>query len=270
MKIKFKLIAVAHKSLFIISLCLTLTLLSMQFSFPSYANPSIGIYIDSQPLTMDVPPVLIKGRTLVPILALGNALNCKVSWNEKNQSVIIRNTASIARLSIGSKLAYINDNPVALDYPATIMNGRTMVPLSFVAKSLNYDIKWDPILMNVYIKTDTRNMSVADSRKTYDDITVIDPVTLKMNINGKTKIVKLNGVDCAKDNNHLLPGGSACISEAISNPKLQKIREMLAAGDVSVNIIKTLDNDTVTGEIYIDGTSLSQLLIELGYVVEIN
>ncbi len=256
------------KVFFILGICFTLIISLIGFS-TSYANPRIGVYIDNRPLTMDVPPVLIKGRTLISISALASALNCNTTWNEKNQSVIIRNNKSIIRLSINSKLAYIDDNIMTLDYPPTIINSRTMVPLSFVAKALNYNIKWDPVLMNVHVKTQTNNMVVSGKRESHDQITVMDAATLKMNINGEMKTVKLNGVTCIKEKNTLLTGSSACISNSYSDSVLYKIRFIIQSGDISTKIINTLDPDTVIAEVFIDGTSLSELLLELGYVVEI-
>ena len=253
---------------------ITLILISIfNFSYgssPVYANHSIGVYIDNKPLKMDVPPIIRSGRTLVPISAIGNALSCKITWNERNQSVIIRKQASIIRLSINSKLAYIDDNPMKLDYPPIIVNSRTMVPLSFVTKALNHSIKWDPVLMNVHVTTDTRNMSIAEATQSYNDVIVIDAITLKMNIRGQIKTVKLDGVAYISDKNSSLTGGSDFKSQDSTKVQLEKIQNLISSGDISAKIINTIDNDTVIAQVYVDGTSLSQLLIELGYVVEID
>ena len=270
MKINFKLNSFPYKSIYILLLCFALMFGLFWFSLTSYANPGIGIYVDNHPLRMDVPPIIIQGRTLIPISALGNALNCKVSWNEKNQSVIIRNNKSIVRLSINSKLAYIDDNPMKLDYPPIIVNSRTMVPLSFVTKALNHSIKWDPVLMNVHVTTDTRNMSIAEATQSYNDVIVIDAITLKMNIRGQIKTVKLDGVAYISDKNSSLTGGSDFKSQDSTKVQLEKIQNLISSGDISAKIINTIDNDTVIAQVYVDGTSLSQLLIELGYVVEID
>ena len=37
---------------------------------------------------------------------------------------------------LDSDVAYINDTPITLDAPATLMNNRTMVPLRFVMGSI--------------------------------------------------------------------------------------------------------------------------------------
>ena len=75
---------------------------------------------------------------------------------------------------------------------------------------------------------------------------------------------------CANEDNKLLNTGGACILGSISNPKLDEIKELLASGNVSIKVTQNLDKDTVIAEVYIDGASLSQLLIELGYANSIN
>lgn len=48
----------------------------------------------------------------------------------------------IVELKIGENVATINGEEVALDVPAVITNGRTMVPLRFVAEALGCDVEW--------------------------------------------------------------------------------------------------------------------------------
>jgi hypothetical protein len=47
------------------------------------------------------------------------------------------------RLPIGSKNAQVNGKTVALDVPAEIQNGRTLVPLRFLAENLRFSVSWD-------------------------------------------------------------------------------------------------------------------------------
>lgn len=40
-------------------------------------------------LTLDVPPMLVDDRTLVPLRAISESLGCNVEWNEAEQTVYI-------------------------------------------------------------------------------------------------------------------------------------------------------------------------------------
>ena len=44
---------------------------------------------------------------------------------------------------LDSDVAYINDTPITLDAPATIMNDRTLVPLRFVMEAFKVTIDWN-------------------------------------------------------------------------------------------------------------------------------
>ena len=44
---------------------------------------------NGQNFTMDVPPMIINDRTVIPIRAVSEALNCNVEWNGKTRYVII-------------------------------------------------------------------------------------------------------------------------------------------------------------------------------------
>ncbi len=56
----------------------------------------VNVTIDSKilfkngtPMILDVPPVLIEGRTLVPVRAIAESFSCQVDWDEERQSVFI-------------------------------------------------------------------------------------------------------------------------------------------------------------------------------------
>ncbi len=44
---------------------------------------------NGQQITLDVPPQIVNGRTLVPVRAVAESFNAKVDWNGKEQTVII-------------------------------------------------------------------------------------------------------------------------------------------------------------------------------------
>lgn len=135
---------------YILGLFIVLSLLMPSNSF----GRSIAVFIDNVPLSMDVPPIIVQGRTLVPISLIGRSLNANVVWNEKNKSISISKGPSIIRLSLDSNIAYVNDKMVILEVPARAINGRTMVPLSFISTAFNENVRWDSSLMAVLIDSE--------------------------------------------------------------------------------------------------------------------
>lgn len=69
-------------------------------------------------------------------------------------------------LPIGSKTAKINGKTISLDVPAQIINGRTMVPLRFIADAFSTEIQWDQANKIVYIRQDKENQGALTKRVT--------------------------------------------------------------------------------------------------------
>lgn len=113
----------------------------------------IRIYIDGTLLQTDQDPVIINGRTLVPLRGIFEALNASVIWDPKTQTVTAYKQGTTVSLKIGDRTATINRETTQLDTPAQIMNGRTVVPVRFVSEALGEEVTWDPKAQTVNITT---------------------------------------------------------------------------------------------------------------------
>ena len=60
-------------------------------------------------------PVVMNGRTLVPIRAIIEAFGGSVSWEETSQTVLLTMENDIIKLGIDKKLAYLNNAEKVLD-----------------------------------------------------------------------------------------------------------------------------------------------------------
>ncbi|GEM_PF-606669 len=96
-------------------------------------------------------PVIIPkwGRTVVPIRAIVEALGGTISWNGKEREVTINFKDTVINLWIGKPQAEVNGemkwiDPNNHDVKPIIVNGRTMLPLRFVAENLGCKVDWDP------------------------------------------------------------------------------------------------------------------------------
>lgn len=93
------------------------------------------------------------GRTLVPARFVAEALRATVGWEPATQTVTITQTPTVISLSIGSKHAQVNGRDVELDSSAAISpEGRTMVPLRFIAEALGQKVLWDGETRTVLLK----------------------------------------------------------------------------------------------------------------------
>ena len=86
---------------------------------------------------------IVQGRFLVPMRGIFEALGASVHWDGDTRTVTGNRAGTTVLLSIDSKIAQVNDNTVELDVPATIVEGRTYVPLRFISESLGANVSWD-------------------------------------------------------------------------------------------------------------------------------
>ena len=89
-------------------------------------------------------PLIQNGRTLVPIRAIIEAFGGTVGWEAQTQTVILAYDNHQIRLVIQSDIAYINDTAHTLEVVPQIIDGRTMLPIRFVAEGFHLDVAWFP------------------------------------------------------------------------------------------------------------------------------
>lgn len=88
-------------------------------------------------------PVLENGRTLVPFRSLAETMGASVNWDQATQGITVVKGDKTVQMTIGSKTATVNGNPVTLDVEPKIVDGRTLVPLRFVGEGLDASVGYD-------------------------------------------------------------------------------------------------------------------------------
>lgn len=117
------------------------------------AAGATSLVVDGTNVQTDVPPVIVDGRTLVPVRALFESLGATVGWEESTQTATATKGSTVISMQIGNTTAYVNDVAKTLDVPAQTIEGRTMAPARFVAESLNATVNWDSASDTVKIST---------------------------------------------------------------------------------------------------------------------
>ena len=80
---------------------------------------------------------------MIPVRGISEDLNAKVDWDGDKQEITVKKGGDEVVMYLDSDVAYINDTPITLDAPATLMNNRTMVPLRFVMEAFNVTVDWN-------------------------------------------------------------------------------------------------------------------------------
>lgn len=93
-------------------------------------------------MNFDVPPQIVRARTLMPIRAVAEKLGAEVNWNPKTRTITIRKDEKVIVLVVNVPRAKVDEKEVKLDVPPTVTNGRTVVPLRFVTEHLGGKVTW--------------------------------------------------------------------------------------------------------------------------------
>lgn len=102
-----------------------------------------SIIANGADVTLDTPPVIDNGRTLIPARAIAEAYGATVQWNPTTKEVTIKKDQTTIVITIGSLNATVNGKTVTLDVPAKTINNRTLLPLRFIVENLGLKVDWD-------------------------------------------------------------------------------------------------------------------------------
>lgn len=106
----------------------------------------ISVTLNGTPLSFDVQPARDRasGSVLVPMRRIFEALGATLTWNAELQQVTATGGGANVVLTIGHTQATVNNQSVTLVAAPVIVDGRTLVPLRFVAESLGALVGWYP------------------------------------------------------------------------------------------------------------------------------
>ncbi|MEA4933698.1 MAG: copper amine oxidase N-terminal domain-containing protein, partial [Lawsonibacter sp.] len=137
------------------------------------------------------PPYIKGGVTLVPVSAITEQLGAQVKWDGETQTVSITKDGIMITMTIGSHIvtvsnapeaseeetvnddtttsttdSTIEENNVDLDVAAEITNGRTYVPLRFLAETFGLAVVWDDENKTIDLDEQVDNTSEIEGQNT--------------------------------------------------------------------------------------------------------
>lgn len=109
-------------------------------------------------------PVVVNGRTFVPIRAIVEAMGGTMGWSGTENKVSIGCGGTNIELWIGKSNARVNGQERTLDaVPFVSSTDRTMLPLRFVTENLGFQVQWDGATQNITITEGTGNSAPVSS-----------------------------------------------------------------------------------------------------------
>jgi len=118
-----------------------------------YATEEIKVELDGAPISFDVPPQIINGRTMVPMRKIFESLGAVVTWDSQSRTATGRRGDTTVNVSIDSTTLFKNGVPKTLDVAPALIDSRTLVPARAIAESFDCKVDWLAETRTVKIET---------------------------------------------------------------------------------------------------------------------
>lgn len=133
--------------------CFCLLVTMFQVDSISAALPAITVVLDGEALVFDVSPRNIDGRIMVPMRTIFETLGADVEWDDETGTITASKDGVYVISVVGDPSMKVGSNTIIMDIAPMIVEGRTLVPIRFVAEAFGIDIDWDEARHEVYIST---------------------------------------------------------------------------------------------------------------------
>ena len=134
------------------------------------AAAEISVTVDGKTVNFpDAKPFIdSNGRTLIPVRFVTESLGATVEWNEELRRVNIKKDTVEIMLIINDRRFTVNGRIKTMDTEAILKDGRTFVPIRYVAEELGATVGWAPSTSTVIITTqDAVNADIPNAADFY-------------------------------------------------------------------------------------------------------
>ncbi|MFC9777439.1 copper amine oxidase N-terminal domain-containing protein [Paenibacillus chitinolyticus] len=99
--------------------------------------------MDGSITELPAAPVLVNDTTMLPLRFIGESFGAEVKWENDSRKVILTTSEKAILLHVGEPTATVNGIVTELEQSPVIVNDTTLVPLRFIAESLNRTVMYD-------------------------------------------------------------------------------------------------------------------------------
>jgi len=136
-----------------------LSTLSLTFVVDAKENPTPRLQVNGSTITLQSPPYFAEDTWLIPLKDAVKTLDCQIDWEGKTKSITVIRGPQYAKLQIGSKDAIVNEKQTTLHTAPRLVEGKTFVPIRFVAESLGAQVEWKAAKHTIEI-TDSKHYTI--------------------------------------------------------------------------------------------------------------
>jgi murein tripeptide amidase MpaA len=100
-------------------------------------------YVNSKKVNLDTSPIIMKGRTMIPLRFVSEAIGASVKWNSSNGTAYISLVEKPEPIKTQPVTIIIDGEQQSFNPEAVVQNGSTIVPLRDILKDENPTYSWE-------------------------------------------------------------------------------------------------------------------------------
>ena len=167
--------------------------------------------VNGEEKVMDSEAIVHGSRTMVPMKYAAEAFGAKVQWDKDTRTAVITHGEKVIKLPIDANIIYVGEEKIEMDTKAVVVEGRTMLPLAYIAQSLGLVTSWDGETKTVKITESMEVIKQKEIDKKLESITYTE--------NSVSRVFDINEMYLANDEEEGLVKVDIGMSKASANIK---------------------------------------------------
>lgn len=119
----------------------------------TYEGNIFSLKVNGETLNCEVPPIVFDGYSVVPARDVFEFLGAKVEWVAETQKVIVKYEGTTIEVFIDKKTVRENGKTAIMPISPKLINGKTMIPVRYIAEALGFDVDFDSNTDTIIINT---------------------------------------------------------------------------------------------------------------------
>jgi hypothetical protein len=123
----------------------------------SFGEEQIEVFYNDEKIDFATDPILKDNTLMVPMRQFFESFDAHVNWISNTKEVLAYKGNTFIKLKINDSTCYTNGKKNTLKSPPIIINNRTLVPVEFVAKTFDMNLKWNDTKTILHINNKYRD-----------------------------------------------------------------------------------------------------------------
>lgn len=230
------------------------------FCFLLIPAEAVTVSVRGETIPQEPGPLISQGRVLLPLRQVFQSLDAQVDYRQ--QTIYASRGNNQIKLRPFETRAEVNGQTVLLDEPARIVDGRTYVPLRFVAQALGETVRWESSSKTVFIGQATAQSSNVARPKLASSLRQLvvgnQGGVLKVRSADGNQVLYYRGLDdrstaplTAQDQNEILrhlglnTGLAASVDQVLASYRTLPQKESLAF----LGVVNSISSDSLPGSV---------------------